>query len=118
MKRCRASGSSLLLTESGTRRDGPLTAQRHVIRRDTGAMRADVAVRPGVSPEIGRQLSQRADLGQDVGGRVVCPGSTPTPMAILDDPVMGRAESSRMNAKPARLSAFPPPRQHADMPSR
>lgn len=43
-----------------------------VIRRDTGAMRAGVAVRPGRIAEIGRQLSLRADLEQDVG--VVCPG--------------------------------------------
>jgi imidazolonepropionase-like amidohydrolase len=72
MKRCRASGSSLLLTESGTRRDGPPAAQRQRDRRDTGAMRTDVVVSPGRIAKIGWQLSLRADLEQDVGraGRV------------------------------------------------
>lgn len=90
MKRCRSSGNSPLLNESGTRRDGPPAAQRHRDRRDTGAMRADAAVRAGRIAEIGRQLSLRADLEQDVGGRIVCPGfidaHTHDDLAILDDP--------------------------------
>lgn len=95
MKRCRASGSSLLLTESGTRRDGPLAAQRQRDRRDTGAMRADVAVSRGRIAEIGRQLSLRADLEQDVGGRVVCRRlHRRPPMAILDDPVMAEPKAA------------------------